>query len=90
MPDFLARLPPAIVAGVLQGVAYVCLLLLLVIYWSTFQTRVPMKRFLQKVRSEMRPGSLFISNTFVVPQQPPERKIQIEDLHCCTLYIWRM
>jgi hypothetical protein len=51
---------------------------------------VPMQRLWQKVRSEMRPGSLFISNTFIVPEQPPERKIQIEDLHHSTLYIWRM
>lgn len=51
---------------------------------------VPMKRLWQKVCSEMRPGSLFISNTFIVPEQPPERKIHIEDLHRSTLYVWRM
>lgn len=51
---------------------------------------VPMKRLWQKVHSEMRPGSLFVSNTFIVPEQPPEREIQIEDLHRSTLYVWRM
>jgi len=50
----------------------------------------PMERLWQKVQSEMRPGTLFISNTFMVPGQPPQDTITLDDLHGSTLYIWRM
>ena len=50
----------------------------------------PMEKLWQKVRSEMRTGTLFISSTFAVPGQLPERTVQVEDLHRSTLYIWRM
>jgi hypothetical protein len=38
----------------------------------------------------MRPGSLFISNTFAVPEHPPQETLTVEDLHRSTLYLWRM
>lgn len=50
----------------------------------------PMERLWQKARNEMRPGTLFISNTFAVPDQPPQNTIALDDLHGSTLYIWRM
>lgn len=51
---------------------------------------VPMDRLWHKVSREMRPGSLFISNTFMVPEQPPLYTYTLDDLHRSTLYIWRM
>lgn len=51
---------------------------------------VPMAQLWTKARAEMRPGSLFISSTFVVLEHPPQRTIQIDDLHHSTLYIWEM
>lgn len=43
-----------------------------------------------KVSNEMRPGSLFISNSFSVPQHPPQYSITLDDLHRSTLHIWHM
>lgn len=51
---------------------------------------VPMARLWEKVRAEMKPGSLFISSTFVVPDQEPQARIEVEDLHRSTLLVWSM
>jgi precorrin-6B methylase 2 len=50
---------------------------------------VPMEQLWHKVRREMRPGTLFVSNTFAVPEHPPQATITLDDLHHSTLYIWR-
>ncbi|GAB4125250.1 MAG: hypothetical protein Fur0040_07410 [Sideroxydans sp.] len=51
---------------------------------------VPMGKLWEKARREMKPGSLFISNTFEVPGQPPDEILQVNDLHRSCLYCWRM
>ena len=51
---------------------------------------VPMERLWYKVKQEMRPGSLFISNTFAVPDHPPQGTLSVDDLHRSTLYLWQM
>jgi hypothetical protein len=51
---------------------------------------VPMERLWHKSRGEMRTGSLFISNTFAVPDHPPQSTLTVDDLHTSTLYIWKM
>ena len=51
---------------------------------------VPMDALWNKVKQEMRPGSLFISNTFSVPEQPPQETFSVDDMHHSTLYLWRM
>ncbi|MBI5918591.1 MAG: class I SAM-dependent methyltransferase [Nitrosomonadales bacterium] len=51
---------------------------------------VPMAELWEKARREMKPGSLFISNTFAVPEFPPQKTVQVDDLHHSLLYIWRM
>lgn len=51
---------------------------------------VPMDALWHKVKQEMRPGSLFISNTFAVKDHPPQETITVDDLHHSTLYLWRM
>jgi len=69
-------------------------------FWSTdlgrydvvfaYLSPVPMEKLWHKVHNEMRPGTLFISNTFVVPEHPPQQTIQTDDMHRSTLYVWRM
>ncbi|HYW49330.1 MAG TPA: class I SAM-dependent methyltransferase [Gemmatimonadaceae bacterium] len=50
---------------------------------------VPMAALWEKVQHEMRPGSTFISNTFVTPE-PPTRTVTVDDLHHSTLYVWTL
>lgn len=50
----------------------------------------PMPRLWEKARSEMRPGSLFISNTFSVPGVEPDEVVELHDLSHARLLIWRM
>ncbi len=51
---------------------------------------VPMDELWQKARREMRPGTVFISNTFAVAGHPPQQTFTVDDLHHSTLYIWHM
>jgi energy-coupling factor transporter transmembrane protein EcfT len=51
---------------------------------------VPMEQLWHKVKSEMRPGTLFISNSFAVAEHPPQYSITLDDLHHSTLHIWHM
>jgi hypothetical protein len=51
---------------------------------------VPMDALWQKAKQEMRPGCVFISNTFAVHEQPPQETITVDDLHHSTLYFWKM
>ena len=51
---------------------------------------VPMARLWDKARSEMRPGSLFVSNGFCVPGVEPAHAIALDDQVRSTLYVWRM
>lgn len=51
---------------------------------------VPMGQLWLKAKKEMRPGSLFISSTFNIPDQSPHKTLQIDDLHQSVLLIWHM
>lgn len=51
---------------------------------------VPMEKLWHKARAQMRPGTVFISSTFAVPDQAPHRCLEVDDLHRSTLLIWRM
>jgi hypothetical protein len=51
---------------------------------------VPMNELWQKARREMRPDTVFISNTFAVLNHPPQQTFTVDDLHRSTLYIWHM
>lgn len=50
----------------------------------------PMERLWDKARREMRSGSLFISNSFVVPGVPPSSVARYGSSRGATLYVWRM
>jgi SAM-dependent methyltransferase len=54
-----------------------------------FLSPVPMAALWQKVRAEMRPGSLFVSNTFDVPGVPPDRVITLGEGRRA-LFVWRL
>ncbi|MDH5552758.1 MAG: class I SAM-dependent methyltransferase [Nitrosomonas sp.] len=51
---------------------------------------VPMESLWQKARNEMRPGSLFISNSFIIPGIEPEQTLPLNDMTGSTLYLWRI
>ena len=51
---------------------------------------VPMERLWRKACAEMRPGTVFISSTFAVPEQTPHETVLLDDLHQSTLLVWRM
>jgi hypothetical protein len=51
---------------------------------------VPMEKLWLKARAEMRPGTLFISSTFSVPDQSPHETVLVDDLHRSSLLIWHM
>jgi len=50
---------------------------------------VPMDQLWNKAKREMRPNTLFISNSFTVPGHPPQEIIALDDLHRSELHIWR-
>jgi SAM-dependent methyltransferase len=51
---------------------------------------VPMGDLWRKLKAEMRPGSLFISNTFAVPGTVPDETVKVDDYHASPLYIYRL
>lgn len=51
---------------------------------------VPMSNLWQKVTKEMRPGSLFISNTFSVPGITPDYSIALNDFSGSELHVWQI
>jgi len=51
---------------------------------------VPMQRLWHKARTEMRPGTLFISSTFNIPGYEPDQHITVDDLHQSIVLVWRM
>ena len=51
---------------------------------------VPMKSLWCKASKEMRPGSLLISNTFMIPGIAPYKSIQLNDFSNSTLYLWKI
>ncbi len=56
----------------------------------TFLSPKVMLRLWQKVRAEMRPGTLLISSSFPVPDVEPERVVEVADRRGTQLYCYRM
>ncbi|MEQ8664380.1 MAG: class I SAM-dependent methyltransferase [Rhodospirillales bacterium] len=54
-----------------------------------FLSPEPMTRLYEKAKQEMKPGSVFISNSFEVPGIEPDEIIQLEDQRRTRLLIWR-
>ena len=51
---------------------------------------VPMARLWRKVMAEMRPGTLFISNSFEVPGVPASASVEIDDATGSVLHVYRL
>jgi len=51
---------------------------------------VPMADLWRKVKAEMKPGSLFVSNTFAVPDVVAAQTVEVDDFHASTLFIYRL
>lgn len=56
----------------------------------TFLSPKVMLRLWQKVRAEMRPGTLLISSSFPVPDVEPERVVEVADRRGTQLYCYRL
>lgn len=54
-----------------------------------FLSPVPMQQLHDKCRREMSRGGLLISNSFTVPQNPPDESITLNDSRQTTLHCWR-
>lgn len=54
-----------------------------------FLSPAPMERLFEKARLEMKPGSMFISNSFVVPGESPTEFVEVPDGQKTKLLIWR-
>lgn len=55
-----------------------------------FLSPAPMERLWQKVSAEMKPGSLFISNSFAVPGKEPDVIVPVDDARQTQLLVWKM
>lgn len=55
-----------------------------------FLSPVPMPKIWQKAKTEMKSGSLLISNTFVIPGAEPSQIIDLQDWRQSKLYIWHI
>lgn len=55
-----------------------------------FLSPQPMPDLWQKVQREMRPGSLFISNSFAVPGVEPDEVIELGAGRATALFVWRI
>lgn len=53
-----------------------------------FLSSEPMPRLWQKVVEEMRPGTVFVSNSFAVPEVVPSEVWQLDDKRATRLYIY--
>lgn len=54
-----------------------------------FLSPAPMVRLHEKVRRELRPGAIFISNSFEVPGVQPDEVVELDDSRRTRLLIWR-
>lgn len=55
-----------------------------------FLSPVPMPRMFLKAKAEMRPGTLFVSNSFAVPDVEPDAVVEVDDTRKTRLYLYRI
>ena len=55
-----------------------------------FLSPAPMAELYAKARAEMRPGALFVSNSFAVPGAPAGRVLEVDDRRRTRLHVWAM
>jgi len=54
-----------------------------------FLSPAPMERLWAKLSREMKPGAIFISNSFAVPNLEPVQTVEVGDLRATRLYVYR-
>jgi hypothetical protein len=55
-----------------------------------FLSPEPMPKLWQKVKAEMRPGSVFVSNSFAIPDTDPTEVWELSDARQTILYLYRL
>ncbi len=55
-----------------------------------FLSPAPMTRLNEKLTAEMKPGSVFVSNSFAVPGREPDEIVAVDDQRQTQLLMWRM
>lgn len=55
-----------------------------------FLSPAPMARLWQKAQAEMKPGTLFVSNSFAVPDQVPSEIVAVDDGRQTQLFCYRL
>jgi SAM-dependent methyltransferase len=55
-----------------------------------FLSPAPMVALWDKLRAEMRPGGVFISNSFAVPDLPPDEVVELDDARRTRLYLYQV
>jgi hypothetical protein len=55
-----------------------------------FLSPIPMQALFDKAKQEMPAGSLFISNSFTVPDTPAGKAVSVSDRRHTRLYCWRL
>lgn len=55
-----------------------------------FLSPVPMPALWEKAKAEMKPGSLFVSNSFPVPEVEPDEIVAVDDARETRLYCYRI
>lgn len=55
-----------------------------------FLSPAPMTQLWHKVQSEMRPGALFVSNSFAIPEIEPSEVVAVDDARQTRLYCYRL
>lgn len=54
-----------------------------------FLSPAPMARLGEKAAAEMKPGALLVSNSFPLPEQLPDRTLELDDRRSTRLYCYR-
>ena len=55
-----------------------------------FLSPVPMRAVWAKAKAEMKPGSVLVSNSFVVPEREPEQIVEVQDRRATRLHAYRI
>ena len=54
-----------------------------------FLSPEPMPKLFEKIKAEMKPETMFVSNSFVVPEHPADEIIEVDDARETKLHLWR-
>ncbi|MDP7599795.1 MAG: hypothetical protein QF605_00280 [Rhodospirillales bacterium] len=55
----------------------------------TFLSLEPMPKIFDKIKAEMKPETLFVSNSFVVPDHQADEIIEVDNARETKLHLWQ-